>query len=169
VQPLATIKRHLVVIPQGAEKEIGFTLWLIKVWNIARNTGAKIVFIAPESILKIVQDIHNKHVINAEFREFTDFDDFLILSRDIKIDDNLIIIMSRRNHTSYVANMAKIQHYLNKYFKEINCILVYPIQSGFDGRATNNYNDSSLMETITQNMEKIDNFGKNIRKLFKSK
>lgn len=43
-QPLATIKRHLVVVPDKAEKEVGFTLWVAKIWQVANNTGAKIVF-----------------------------------------------------------------------------------------------------------------------------
>jgi len=51
VQPLATIKRHLIVVPDRAEKEIGFAFWLVKIWNIARNTGAKLVFYASEQTL----------------------------------------------------------------------------------------------------------------------
>src|SRR5690606_3297839 len=43
-QPLSTIKRHLVIVPERAEKEIGFPFWLMKVWNIAQNTGAQLVF-----------------------------------------------------------------------------------------------------------------------------
>ena len=34
-QPLGTIKRHIVVVPKNAEKELGFPFWIIKIWNIA--------------------------------------------------------------------------------------------------------------------------------------
>src|SRR5690606_9586383 len=32
-QPMATIKRHLVVVPEHAEYESGFSFWLSKIWN----------------------------------------------------------------------------------------------------------------------------------------
>ena len=50
VQPLATIKRHIVIIPSQAEKEAGFLMWLHKIGNLARNTGTKIVVYAPLGI-----------------------------------------------------------------------------------------------------------------------
>ena len=34
IQPIATVKRHLVVVPARAEKEVGFPMWVNKVWNI---------------------------------------------------------------------------------------------------------------------------------------
>ncbi len=43
-QPLPTIKRHLVVVPEKAEKEAGFQMWIQKLRNIADNSGARIVF-----------------------------------------------------------------------------------------------------------------------------
>ena len=39
VQPIATIKRHVVVVPRNAEYEVGFSFWLSKIWNIGLNTG----------------------------------------------------------------------------------------------------------------------------------
>lgn len=43
-QPFGTIKRHIIIVPENAEKEMGFPFWIIKVWNIARNSGAKLLF-----------------------------------------------------------------------------------------------------------------------------
>ena len=37
IQPIATVKRHLVVVPARAEKEVGFPMWVNKVWNIIHN------------------------------------------------------------------------------------------------------------------------------------
>ena len=48
IQPIATVKRHLVVVPARAEKEVGFPMWVNKVWNIIHNSGAKAVFYASE-------------------------------------------------------------------------------------------------------------------------
>ena len=97
VQPLATVKRYIMLIPADAEKEVGFPYWLVRVWNLARNSGSKMLFYGNRAVLSILQEVKAKHNVNAEFVEFTDWDDFLIVSRDIHDDDALVVVMSRRN------------------------------------------------------------------------
>jgi len=164
-QPLSTIKRHLIVVPDRAEKEIGFPFWLIKVWNIARNTGTKLVFYSTEQTLNCIRDINQKHPIECEFRTFDEWEDFLIIARDIKNDDNLILILSRKDHPSYHANMLKMPAYLNKYFQATNFILVFPMQTGVADNSNNDLKNPSLLDGI----EKLDDWGKTIANLFKRK
>jgi len=163
-QPVSTIKRHIIVIPRNAEIEIGFPFWLLKIWNIGRNTGAILKFYGHQKTIHEIQEIQLKHTIQAEFKIFEDWDDFLILSRDVKSDDNLIIVMSREKKLSYQNNMKNIPNYLNKYFHDISYILVYPMQSGVADERVD-LNNPSLMEPI----EKIDELGKTIARLFKRK
>ena len=80
--------------------------------------------------MNVLQDIQAKHHIEVEFNEFNNWDDFLIISRDVKENDALMIVMSRRNYPSYLKNMTMIPTYLNKYFCKNSCILVYPMQIG---------------------------------------
>lgn len=129
-QPLSTVKRYIVVVPARAEREIGFPYWVIRVWNIAKNSSSKIIFYADEAVLSVLREVNAKHSIEVEFNEFTDWDDFLIISRDVKDNDALMIVMSRRNYPSYLRNMTLIPTYLNKYFNKHSCILVYPMQIG---------------------------------------
>ncbi len=164
-QPIGTLKRHLVIVPDRAEREIGFPFWLIKIWNIARNTGAKIVFYGSEESLTYIKEVHEKHPIDAEFIEFDDWNDFLILARDIKPDDNLIIIMSRREQISYKANMKKIPTYLNKYFKDNNFILAYPMQEGVGEGDNSRLKSASVLDSI----KNLDEIGKTIVGLFLKK
>lgn len=164
-QPLATIKRHIVIVPDRAEREIGFPFWLLKLWNIARNSGATLVFYSSPSTLKVIKDIHLKHPIQAVFHEFSDWDDFLILSRSIKLDDNLIIILSRKAQPSFHHNMNKIPDYLNKYFTENNYILIYPMQSGIGEDVTESLKNPSVIEPFRE----LDDLGKTLSKMFKSK
>ncbi|MDO9633877.1 MAG: cation:proton antiporter [Paludibacter sp.] len=163
-QPISTIKRHVVIIPKNAELEMGFPFWLIKVWNIARNSGAKLVFYGNEKTLGIIRDIYKKHPIEAEFHFFDDWDDFLILSRSIKSDDNLIVVLSREKSLSYHINMINIPGYLKKYFEPNSFILIYPIQAGLLAKETADLNPS-MVEPI----EKLDEIGKTIARLFKKK
>ena len=130
IQPIATVKRHLVVVPARAEKEVGFPMWVNKVWNIIHNSGAKAVFYASEDTMVYLKEMYKKRPIEAEFSSFDDWDDFLIMSREIKSDNTLWVVMSRRERLSYHANMSRIPNYLNKYFQSNSFVLVYPIQAG---------------------------------------
>ena len=162
-QPFSTIQRHVVIIPADAEKEIGFPFWLIKVWNIARNSGAKLVFHCTQNTLQLIQDIHRKHPVYAEFNALDSWDDFLILSRDIQKNDNLIIVMSRREHPSFHHSMTKIPYYLNRYFADRSFILIYPIQTGVADAAAIDFRNPSMLEPF----EKLDEIGKTIASLFR--
>lgn len=164
-QPLNTLKRHFIVMPENAEKEIGFPFWIFKVWNISRNTGDKLIFHGTESTLKILKELHSKHPVEAEFHVFEDWDEILALTREIKIDDNLIIVMSRKGKPSYHPKMANVPNYLNKYFKTNSFILIYPVQVGVGQMKKFDLNNPSMLEPI----EKLDEIGKTIAKIFKRK
>lgn len=164
-QPLSTIKRHLVFVPERAEREIGFPFWLLKIWNIARNTGSKIVFYCDKQTIEIISDVRKKHPILSDFVEFDDWDNFLILSREIKDDDNLIFVMSRKDRISYHNYMIKIPTYLNKYFIKTNFILVFPVQSGGDEFSNNDLHNQTALNTIG----KLDDIGKSILNIFRKK
>ncbi len=169
-QPLATIKKHVIIVPKMAEKELGFYAWLGKVWNIGRNTGAKLVFYATEQTLHAIKEVHKKHHIEAEFHEFSDWEDFLVLSRDIKSDDNLIIVMSRKNRPSYDDNMPKIPKYLNKYFQANNFILIFPVQIGVSEETViDDFKNPSVLEPIKENIGRLDSIGKSIGRLFRKR
>ncbi len=169
-QPLATIKKHVIIVPKMAEKELGFYAWLGKVWNIGRNTGAKLVFYATGQTLHAIREVHKKNHIEAEFHEFSDWEDFLVLSRDIKSDDNLVIVMSRKNRLSYDDNMPKIPKYLNKYFQANNFILIFPIQIGVSEETViDDFKNPSVLEPIKENIGRLDSIGKSISKLFRKR
>lgn len=162
-QPLSTIKRHIIVIPERAEKEPGFPFWLVKVWNISRNTGAKLVFYATAQTLSYIAEVNKKHPVDCSMNEFDDWNDFLILSRDVSSNDNLILIMSRKDRPSFHQHMTKIPHYLNKYFQTTNFILIYPMQTGIDENSELDLKNPSVLEPL----EKLDDLGKTIARLFK--
>ena len=164
-QPFGTIKRHVIIVPENAEKEIGFPFWLIKVWNIARNSGAKLVFYATKETLKFIQEIQSKHPIECEFEEFYNWDDFLILARNFHKDDNLIIVLSRKDKPSFHNNMTKIPSYLNNYFKDTSYILIYPMQMGVTDTSKIDLKNPTFIEPL----EKLDEIGKTIAKIFKRK
>jgi Kef-type K+ transport system membrane component KefB len=164
-QPISTIKRHIIIIPKNAEGEIGFPFWLLKVWNIARNSGATVEFYGQEKTNDLIKEVMSKHPIEAKFNNFDEWDDFLILARDIRPDDNLIIIMARDKSMSYHTSMQRIPTYLRKYFENQSYILIFPMQTGFSTGEHENFNNPSMLEPI----EKLDEMGKTLARMFKRK
>lgn len=148
IQPLSTVKKRLVIIPPNADKEIGFPFWLSKIWNLGRNTGAKLSFYATEHILDILRQINKTHPIDVEFKEFSDWDDFLVLSKEIGKDVGLVIVMSRLRKASYHETMKRIPDYINKYFNSSNFMLLYPIQSATPDDYHNDMTNASLLASI---------------------
>ncbi len=144
VQPLSTTRRYLVIVPDRAEKELGFALWIMKIWNMCRNTGAKVVFYSSNHTLSHIQAIHKTNPIEAEFREFSDWDDFLILFREVRSNDMLVVVLSRRNALSYHRNMNSVPKYLARYAKTNGFILIYPLQPGA-GNLSTDLNDPSIL------------------------
>lgn len=164
-QPLSTIKQHIIVIPDKAEQETGFPFWLVKIWNMARNTGAKLIFHASIEALKYIKDVQGKYPVQCQFNEFPEWNDFLILFREIENNTNLIVIMSRKDGLSYQQMMNKIPAYFNKYLHDISFILIYPQQMGSFFPTPIDLKNPSILEPI----EKLDEIGKTLSHLFKRK
>ncbi|REC49387.1 cation:proton antiporter [Chryseobacterium pennipullorum] len=125
-QPLSTIKRYAVMVPENAHKEAGFFHALLRVWNIARNSGATVVFYAPENILNILQKIIKKANIEAEFIIMSTWQDGEKTAAQLKDDEALIIFMAKRGMKSYIPRMRLIPEMLNKYLNDNNYLLIFP-------------------------------------------
>jgi Kef-type K+ transport system membrane component KefB len=169
IQPISTVKRYIVVIPERAEREIGFPFWLLKIWNLGKNTSSKIVFYASETTLNLIKDIHAKHPVDAVFNVFSDWEDFLILSRNVNKDDAMVVVMSRKSNLSFNSTMHQIPTYMNKYFDKNNIILIYPLQFGINEKTQFDLKNSGALDTFTENLERLDEVRKLIGKLFRKK
>jgi nucleotide-binding universal stress UspA family protein len=168
-QPLATIKRHIIIVPPGAEKELGFALWLVKVWNIGRNTGGKLVFYGATTTLKIISELQSKHPVECEFKDFSDWDDFLVLKSEIKENDNVMVVMSRKGNLSYNPVMAKIPVYFTKYFGKQSFTLIFPLQQLEHAGGNMDLRSMSVLEPLKENLGVIDDIARNLLRVFKIK
>ncbi|MBI9041028.1 cation:proton antiporter [Lutibacter sp.] len=163
-QPLATVKRHLIIMPPRAEKEIGFPFWLIKIWNIAKNTGTKLVFYGTSETLNYIFEINKNHPVACEFKEFEKWDDFEIISKQIQKDDAIIVVVSKREQ-QLKNHLSQLNSDLNKSFKTNSFILIYPLQIYNSISNQIDLKNPSILEPI----EKLDEISKTISKLFKWK
>ena len=134
-----------------------------KVINVIKNTGSKLLFYATKQTLAYLKEVYSSSIVNAEYKVFKDWDDFLVLSRELKNDDNLIVVMSRKNHLSYHSKMAKMPTYLNRYFQKNSFILVYPVQIGIEDDGIEN----STVSTVKKTLLRFDGIGKLLEKIYK--
>lgn len=165
LQPISTVKRRMVIIPPDAEKEIGFPLWLIKMWNLGRNSGARLSFYGNDEILEILRYVHKVHPIDADFREFSDWSNFLRLTKEVDKDEALVIIMSRLHKVSYDPVMRQIPDYINKYFKNISFMLLYPVQSV----SSEDYHSDMTNSSIITSLLSLGGIGETILSSMKEK
>lgn len=163
-QPISTIRRHFVLIPAKAEQETGFSFWLAKIWNMARNTGSTVIFYSVPETLKFLRNIQLHHPIKVEFQELNSWHELIKIKHKLKTDDNVTIVLSRENLPSYNSSMAYIPAYINKYLSKHNFLLIYPSQIDLnDDKVDLTY--PSLIETV----EKIDGIGKTMAALFRKR
>jgi Kef-type K+ transport system membrane component KefB len=164
-QPFETHRRHLVFIPPRAEFELGFPFWLVKVWNIARNTGARMIFYLSESTQVYILDILKNHPIRLEFRAFPDWGELGNLNIILKPDDNLIMVLSRKGEGSYHPKMEAIPELISNFLKNHSFILIYPNQPNSSGLDSLEMIHGSLLGPI----ERLDFISKIISSLFRKK
>ncbi|WP_343664546.1 cation:proton antiporter [Chryseobacterium mucoviscidosis] len=157
-QPLSTIKKYAVMIPENAHKEAGFFHALLRVWNIARNSGATIVFYASETILDILQKIIKKANIEAEFIIMNSWKDGEKTAAELKEDEALIVFMAKRGMKSYIPQMRLIPELLNRNLHNNNYLLIFPF-SEFD--------ENDVEKRSVGNHDDFMEIGNVIKKIFK--
>ncbi|MDY0929469.1 cation:proton antiporter [Chryseobacterium sp. CFBP8996] len=156
IQPLATITNHSVMIPDNAHKEAGFFHALLRVWNVARNSGATITFYASEEILNILQKIVKKANIEAEFIIMNTWKDGEQTATQLKDNEALIILMAKRGMKSYIPQMRFIPELLNKHLSNKNYLLIFPFSEfesiNSEKRSVGNHNDFMEIGNIVNNV-----------------
>lgn len=156
-QPMSTIKVYSVLIPPNTHLAAGFFHALLRIWNIGRNSGAKLNFHAPENIVEILTRILDKANIEAEFFILNQWNETEEIISNFPEDEGLILFMATNKMKFYLPSMNKVPDLLNSKFHHRNYILIYP-KSEVD-------EDSDPL--YTRNHDDFANVGNAITKLFK--
>lgn len=168
-KPLVIHKRIVIVAPPLAEFENGFTLWLSKVEKLAHELSIPIVLHCNISTKKTVEKFLKKLKSNASvtINLFNDWDDFLVLSRDINDDDLFVLVSARKGATSYIATLDSLPSKIDKYFYNNNRIVIFPHQFVEDA-FNDQFNDFSS-EPLNIGIEAVQKLGKGIGSILKRK
>ena len=129
-QPLNTISRLLVAVPRYAEKEHDFISCFGLVRRLSSQIGAKVIFFTNEDTQKALQAFCRRKgkYLRASYREMEDWEDVLMLAKQMAPDDMIIMINARPSTPSYNPLFDQVPDMLSRFFHDHSYMLVYPEQ-----------------------------------------
>lgn len=166
-KPMIAHKKIIIIVPEFAELENGFSKWVGKFSKLAYELSIPIVIYGTSKTYEAISNVLKKSTQNSTifFKEFSEWDDILILSRDLDNDDLLIMINSRKGSVSYNNSLDNVPAKLEKHFEANSKIIIYPKQHD-SNHLTESYQDmtsgpiSKGIETIGKGIETIFRMGK---------
>ena len=169
VQPFNTLKRMIVVVTPRAENEPGFAHWFSRTATIAKAGGLSVHFFAAERTIQALKNLNvqSPSPLVATYTPFSNWEDFLILSRELKQNDLFLIISSRKGRLSFNEQLNKLPYYLTRYFTNNSFIILYPQQSGPENDIEVK-DDHSILDAPAQVVNKAGDLLSRIFKMKKS-
>lgn len=172
VQPFNTLKRMIVAVTPNAELEPGFNHWFSRISTIAKAGGLPVHFFANNPTIDELKKFNSQpaNPLVATYTNFDHWEDFLIMSRELKQNDFFVIVSSRKRHISYNENLEKLPYYLAKYFKNNSYIIIYPKQLDGDNTLGEKvHSDNYILEAIVDKVQAVNKAGSYISQIFKKK
>ncbi|WP_282782677.1 cation:proton antiporter [Phaeodactylibacter xiamenensis] len=128
--PLNTLEKIFVIVPENAELELHFPHWLKTLKTLANQTTGTLHFAGPADTIARITELaqHDKPVVEVHTQVFSDWEDILILGREVGPDDLFVIVQARERTISYQSWMKRLPRYLSRHFSEVSFLLIYPDQ-----------------------------------------
>ncbi|MCC7331051.1 MAG: cation:proton antiporter [Flavobacteriales bacterium] len=165
-KPLTIHKRIVIAAPPLSEHENGFSVWFVKLAKLSQELSIPLVFFCNETTEKSIKRLKKEAKIaaNIQFQIFVDWDDFLIISKDLHQDDLIVLISAKKGATSYSTILDVLPMKIEKHFATNSRIVIYPQQYDVLTRGKQ-YNDIST-ETLTKSIATVQKIGKGIGSIF---
>ena len=129
-QPVNTIKRLLVAVPRYAEKEHDFITCFGLVRRLSSQIGARVVFFTNEETQKVIQALCRRKgkYLRASYREMEDWEDVLMIAKQMQPDDMIVMINARPSTPSFNPLFEQVPDMLTRFFHDHSYMVVYPEQ-----------------------------------------
>lgn len=146
--PVSTLRRIVAVVPNKAEYETGFALWLTRICMLATQIGGELAFIAYKETAGYIQGAVTSmgFSLNLKFQTIDAWDDFITASGGISDDDLLVVIGARKTSISYSSDLESLPSYLARYFSRHNILVIFPEQFGSEAELP------TPMDTLSTNI-----------------
>jgi Kef-type K+ transport system membrane component KefB len=162
VQPLNTITAIVVVVPPKAEFEKGFSKWVSTIQSLSKQTGSPVRFFANDrtsaSLRKVIEQL--KSSFSIQYNNFEHWEDFLVLAREVKKDDLLVVITARPATISYMPQLDSIPRKIERQFADFNTVLIFPEQNPGQTLDANLLTDGMDFTPIQENINRLNRWKK---------
>lgn len=164
-KPLALHKRIVLAAPPCSEEEIGFELWVTKIGKLAQELSNSILLFANQKTQKAINNALKRKKLNTNVTSklFTQWEDFLIVSRDVNKDDLIMLVAARKGGVSHLSILDEIPSKLERYFADNNYVVVYP--QSIEENVEDYYTDVPN-EPLTKGIEAVQKLGKELGSIF---
>jgi len=127
-KPWATHQKIILAAPARSEDMEGFKLWVKKVIKMAEELSVPIIMHCTKKTQAAIEELVIKLNLRApiEFLEFNDWEDFLIISKNVQPEDIIILITARKGNVTYQPILDGIPLKMESYFKENARIMIFP-------------------------------------------
>lgn len=129
-QPINTINRLLVAVPRYAEKEHDFITCFGLIRRLSSQIGARVIFYTNQDTQRTLQAFCRRKgkFLRASYREMEDWEDVLMIAKQMAPDDMIVLINARPSTPSYNPLFDTVPDVLERFFKEHSWMVVYPEQ-----------------------------------------
>ncbi|HNA96945.1 MAG TPA: cation:proton antiporter [Chitinophagaceae bacterium] len=166
-KPLVLHKRIIIAAPPLCEHEIGFELWITKISRLSQELSIPVHLYCNSTTGKAVSKTMAIAKLPVPFSliPFDDWDDFLILARNIQENDLFVLISARKGTASYTQVLDNLPAKLEKHFAANSRVIIFPqqhkTQEGLE------VFDDINTDPFNKGIESIQKIGKEIGKIFK--
>ncbi|WP_037318279.1 cation:proton antiporter [Salegentibacter sp. Hel_I_6] len=126
--PWATHERLVVAASPRSSEMAGFELWVKKVIKFSEELSIPITLYCDTTTQVAIEKLAEKLKLKApfEFQEFNNWEDFLIISKNLKPEDIIMLISARSGAIAHRGILEEIPLKMATYFRENTKIIVYP-------------------------------------------
>ncbi len=130
--PVNTLQRMVVVVPEKAQFETGFRLWVARIGMLSSQIGCRLVFVAYPDTARFIGALmtQDDYHVEVAYSVIHSWEDFIALSGNIDDDDLLVMVSARSTSLSYSPDLETMPAYLSRYFSRQNLLVIYPEQFG---------------------------------------
>ena len=117
-------------MPRYAEKEHDFVSCFGQIRRLSSQIGAKVVFFCEEDTRAAIQALCRRKgkYLRASYREMGDWEEVLMIAKEVKTDDMVVMLSARKATPSYNPLFEQIPDMLTRFFQDNSFLLIYPEQ-----------------------------------------
>jgi hypothetical protein len=167
--PLNTTQKIVLVLTKNAEFEAGFSHWVKKLVKLSKQVNAKILICStPETYTAFVKELRaGRSHVDTAFKPFEELEDFLVLSREIKKDDLLVVVSARKGTLSWHSYMDNIPSRLIRHYESNNLIMIYPEQKQGEVPESGMKAEDITLTPIQEQLDNLNKIGRAVKKIFR--